>query len=431
MMKTVWIWNHYASRLLVEPSGRHYYFAKYLKKAGYNPIIFCASTVHSSQEVLDVDKVYSKRVIDGISVIVVKTRSYTGNGRKRILNMVDYYRNVQKAAKEIAVLDGLPSIVYASSVHPLTLVAGEKTAKGLGVPCVCEVRDLWPASLIAYGMINEKGLLARILYRCEHRIYKRADALIFTFGGGKCYITDKKWDKQIHCGDIDLDKVFHVNNGVDLESFDINRATFQIVDEDLDNKETFKCIYTGSIRTVNRIDQLVDVAQCLQGKKGAKNIKVLIYGRGDKELELKNRVRAEGLQNVVFKGFVEKKYIPYVLSKGDLLLMHVSTSHEVDCISKYGQSLNKSFDYLAAGKPILNVYSGSPEHDYIEANGAGISQVFRNSEEYAATILDYAYLENEEYEGCCLNARKTAEEQYNYPVLTEKLMSMFDYASHK
>ena len=78
----------------------------------------------------------------------IKARKYQGNGKQRVLNMVDFYRNVKKAAVEFAKKNAKPDIIYASSVHPLALVAGIQLAKKFGVKCICEVRDLWPESIV-------------------------------------------------------------------------------------------------------------------------------------------------------------------------------------------------------------------------------------------------------------------------------------------
>ena len=43
MGKTFWIMNHYASHMLFDKGGRHYWFAKYLDRAGYQPVVFCAN----------------------------------------------------------------------------------------------------------------------------------------------------------------------------------------------------------------------------------------------------------------------------------------------------------------------------------------------------------------------------------------------------
>lgn len=48
--------------------------------------------------------------------------------------------------------------------------------------------------------------------------------------GGKEYIKDKGWDKA-----IDLRKVHHINNGVDLEEFEYNKRNNHVCDEDLES----------------------------------------------------------------------------------------------------------------------------------------------------------------------------------------------------
>ena len=64
-------------------------------------------------------------------------------------------------AKEYAKSNGKPDIILASSVHPFTLVAGIKIAKKFGVPCICEVRDLWPESIVAYGALKKRSMIAK------------------------------------------------------------------------------------------------------------------------------------------------------------------------------------------------------------------------------------------------------------------------------
>jgi hypothetical protein len=43
--------------------------------------------------------------------------------------------------------------------------------------------------------------------------------------GGKDYIKEKKWDIE-QGGKIDINKVYYINNGVDLQDFDSNRINF-------------------------------------------------------------------------------------------------------------------------------------------------------------------------------------------------------------
>lgn len=80
------------------------------------------------------------------------------------------------------------------------MVAGIQIAKRLGVPCICEVRDLWPESLVAYGIIGRHNPITKLLYQGEKWIYKQANAIIMTWEGGKDYIIEKGWNTEIDIG---------------------------------------------------------------------------------------------------------------------------------------------------------------------------------------------------------------------------------------
>ena len=297
-MKTnIWILNHYASDMYFDHGGRHYNFAKFLRRAGYAPVIFGANSKHGKAErFFETDALWEEHVAEEIDTpfVFVRARTYTGNGKQRVLNMIDFYRNVKKAAKEYAAQHGRPDVIFASSVHPLTLVAGIQLAKQFGVKCVCEVRDLWPESIVVYSnRFTKDNPLIKLLYRGEKWIYKRADALVFTMEGAYDYITEQGWEK-----DIPRSKVHYINNGVDLEQFDYNTEHFHVDDPDLDDPNTFKVVYTGSIRKVNNLGLLLDAAKCVTDPR----VKFLIWGDGDEREVLERRVRDAGLTNVVFKG---------------------------------------------------------------------------------------------------------------------------------
>ena len=155
MKKKIWIMNHYATNSFYNKGGRHYWFAENLLEKGYDPTIFCANTRHDSKDIIEIDKnKYLKMTIENIPYVFVKTAEYKGNGIQRIKNMVGLYKNLFSVSKEYAIINGKPDVIFASSVHPLTLVAGIKIAKKFGVPCICEVRDLWPESIVEYGFFK-------------------------------------------------------------------------------------------------------------------------------------------------------------------------------------------------------------------------------------------------------------------------------------
>lgn len=418
MKQNIWIWNHYATNMFFDQAGRHYWFAENLIKEGYKPTIFCASTNHFSDNHIDTKgDQYSKDSVNDIPFVFVNTPEYRGNGKKRVFNMLAFYKGLFKVAKEYAELNGKPDVIIASSVHPLTLVAGIKLAKKFGVPCICEVRDLWPETLIAYGKLDRNNLITKVLYMGEKWIYKNSNSLVFTMEGGKDYIKEQCWD-QDHGGPIDINKVHHINNGVNLNAFKYNKEHYQLQDEDLDNSNTFKVIYAGSIRQVNNVRSIVDAAMEIQ-KLGAGDVKFIIYGDGSDRKYLEDYCNDNGINNVVFKGFVEKKRIPYILSKSDLNILHF----DQNSIKKYGASLNKLFEYFASAKPILSDCQFG--YDLVEKYDAGIVVDNADAKLIAEKILVLKNMNEDEYLSLCNKALKAAKD-YDFKNLTSKLINIIE-----
>ena len=413
-MKTnIWIMNHYAGSMYFNRGGRHYNFAKYLRRAGYEPVIFGAISKHGSAECFfETDALWEERIAEEIDTpfIFVRARTYTGNGKQRVLNMIDFYRNVKKAAKEYAAQHGKPNVIYASSVHPLTLVAGLQLAKHFGVKCVCEVRDLWPESIVVEGVAGPYNPAVIALRILERWIYKSADSLIFTMESAYDYIEEHHWEK-----DVPMSKVFYVNNGVDLETYDRNRTEKTIEDPDLTDPNVFKVVYAGSMRPSNSPEMILDCAEKLRAYP---KICFLMYGGGELLEDIRQACEERGLSNCKIKGPVSKEYIPYILSCSDLNLLNYPL--KAGDLYKYGSSQNKLFEYMASGKPILS--NVAMKNDIVLRYGCGVSRAMETSEEYAEEILKMYRLPKEEYVQMCRNGRQAARD-YDFPALTKKLLA--------
>lgn len=413
MRKNVWIWNHYATNMFFDQAGRHYWFAENLIKEGYKPTIFCASTNHFSDNHIDIKgSRYSLDSVNNIPFVFVITPEYKGNGKKRVLNMISFYRGLFKTAKEFAELTGKPDVIIASSVHPLTLVAGIKIAKKFDIPCICEVRDLWPESIVAYGSLKRNSVVAKLLYQGEKWIYKKANSVIMTWEGGSQYIKDQGWDNQ-----IDLNKVKHISNGVIIDSFDKNSKEYQIEDADLNDKNYKNLVYAGSIRRVNNLGLLLDAAKKIQQKD--QQVRFLIYGSGNEKEKLENRCKEEGINNVIFKGRVEKRMIPSILKRSYANILHNSSTS----LDKYGQSQNKFFEYLAAGRCVIQTYTTG--YSVLDKYNCGVSASKQNPEEVAKTILEICR-DGEKANKMGRNARQAAYE-FDFKKLTNKLIEIIEY----
>lgn len=413
MKRNIWILNHYATQQSKNRGGRHYWIAETLIEYGYSPTIFCASTLHGLDEAIDTyGKNYIINEVDNIPFIFVKTPKYKDNGISRINNMAAFYRRLFPVAKRYAIKHGKPDVILASSVHPLTLVAGINIARKFDIPCICEVRDLWPESIVAYGILKRDSIITKLLYMGEKWIYKNADAIIMTWEGGKDYIKEQGWDK-----DIDLSKISHINNGVAIDTFDKNSRNNVISDKNLSDKSFKNVIYTGSIRKVNNLGILLDAAKVIKNK-GFDDIRFLIYGSGDQLEMLKERCKIEDINNVIFKGQVHKKYVPYILKNSHVNILHNSSTS----LDKYGQSQNKLFEYLAAGKCIVQTYTTG--YSILNKYNCGISVPVQSPEGIAKAVIKAC---NNETLNKTMgkNARKAAYD-YDFGVLTKKLIDIVE-----
>ena len=405
-MKNIWIINHYAAPPQYETRVRNNVMAKYLERKGYNVKIFSASTIHNTNINLieDKRKLFVEKRYDELDFVHIRTSNYTGNGISRVINMLQFPFRLLRVAKKV---DQKPDVIICD-LEAIFSWSPYLVAKKFKSKFILEVRDLWPESIVVHMNISKRNPIIRMLYRLEKWAYKKSDKLIFSMEGGKDYIVDKGWDK-----DIDMTKVYHINNGVDIEQFNYNKENYITKDDDLDNKKTFKVMYAGSVRQANHVEQIVDTAEIIM-KKVNSDIQFLIYGDGSAREELEEYCLNHNINNIKFKGHLDKEYIPYILSQGQLNIIVGKDSY----LYKYGLSLNKMFDYFASGKPILsNIECG---YDLLEKYNCGETVKGGSSESLAEGILRFYNMPKEEYNIYCKNALKAAQD-FDFKILTDKL----------
>ena len=401
----IWLINHYAVPPKYYPLARQTCFAKYLMEMGHTVTIFAASTVHNSTMNLITDgRPWREETVDGVHYVYIKCMGYQGSGLKRIYNICEFAWKLPGVCRRFP----KPDAIVATSMPPTSCAVGIHLARKYKCKGIAEIADLWPESIVAYGIAGPHNPAVIGLRWLEKWIYTHADDVVFTMEGAYDYIVEQGWEKK-----IPRSKVHYINNGVDLEAFQYNREHFQVDDPDLQNPDVFKVVYTGSIRKVNNLGALLDAAKLITNPK----VKFLIWGDGDERPALEQRVRDEKIDNVVFKGKVEKKYIPHIVSQADFNFAHNTPSP----LFRFGISFNKIFDYFAAGKPVLTDFP-CPYNPVIQAN-AGCAVENATAGEVAQAIEKMATLEEEKYMNFCSNALHAAE-VYDFRNLTKKLIEI-------
>lgn len=406
----IWIINHYALPPSLGGLNRHYYFSKYLQQMGHSVRIFTASAIHNTDiNMIEDDFNYIEKIVDGIEYTYVQTNSYKKNGLSRIRNMLEFPLRVWKVCRKFP----KPDVIYTSSPTPFAAVAALRIAQKLEIPCIVEIRDLWPESIVAYQKRSRNNPAILALYQLEKWIYKKADRLIFLKEGDKDYLKERGWDNQ-----IDLGKVYYINNGVDIEEYDRNAHENILQDVELDRDDTFKVVYAGSLRAANNLLPVVKAAEILRNE-GADNIHIFLYGAGGDLPLLRKYKEDHGLSNVHIKGQVNKKYIPFILSKSDISLVHVKHT----AITRFGPSLNKLFEYMAAGKPILSDWPCG--YDLVKRYECGAVIPSQTPDTIAEGIKWMAQLPKDTATQYGRNARQAAE-NFDFKKLTGKLLEILE-----
>jgi len=405
---TIWLIQQHSMPPELGHYNRQNNFGKYLKRDGYRPIAFAGSKLHNSdvQMITDGSK-YRMYTKSDCPFCFIRTCDYGESKKKRIIADFQFHWRLYRIRKKFP----KPDLVLGSSSYMLSACLAIIFARKFKCRSIVEVRDLWPQAIVDYLGFSPKNPIIKILYQVEKWMYTNADELVFTMEGAKDYIIEHGLDKA-HGGTVDLKKAHHINNGVDLEKFIEARDQNHFYDEDLADPDKLCIVYTGSVRKVNRLEYMLDIAKYFAGT----NVYFLIWGQGNERERLEKKAREEGIVNIKFKGHAEKNKIPSILSQADFLFLHF----EYKPLVKYGYSPNKLFDYFAAQKPIIS--DVDCKYELVRSNQVGI--VVPNDDAEMASRFIKEMIENKE--NLELYKRNIAEvvKQYDFANLTKKLESL-------
>lgn len=266
------------------------------------------------------------------SIITVRTVGYKSNSLLRILNWLSYCAG--------ALFRGLttqkPDVVYASSPHLLTALAGWLVARTRGVAFVLEVRDLWPEVLASMGRMHRGSRLYRVLEGLERWLYRTADRIVVLAEGTREVI--------IGYG-INPEKIAFLPNCSETDDF--ARPAPRAHLRKRFGFQGLVFVYAGAHGPANGLDVLLSAAGELQD--ALPKARIVLVGDGPSKPELVRHAQLNKLSNILFMDPVSKQEMPALLGAADVGL-HVLADVP---LFRYGVSPNKLFDYMAAGLPVI------------------------------------------------------------------------------
>jgi glycosyltransferase involved in cell wall biosynthesis len=285
--------------------------------------------------------------MDGIRVVRVKTYITANEGfLRRTLDYVSYV----PGALYFALREQRPDVVISSSPQLFVAVAGVAYSVFRRVPHVFELRDLWPASILATSSIKP-GRLYRMLERLELFLYRRSRRVLS--------FTNAFRDDLASRG-VPQDKIDVVINGASLDIFAPQEQRDPAIESQLGVHGHFVVGYLGTLGLAHGLENVVEAAELLKDEP----ITFLFVGGGAARAGIEQLVLERKLTNVILAPRVPKEVLPRYWSVCDASLVHLKNDPLFASVIP-----SKIFESMAVGLPIV----------YVGPEGEG-SQIVREHE---------------------------------------------------
>ena len=400
-MRVIYFHQHFTTPKM-GGATRSYEFAQRLLQRGHKVTM----VVGGSEGMLNLTKTNKKGVfrgdIDGIDVIQIALPYSNNDG---LLQRTKVF--VKFAWKSIYYAMNEDYDIAYSTTTPLTAGIPCIIAKLLrGKKYIFEVRDLWPELPKALGMKNPfalwgMGILEKISYR-------NACACV-GLAPGICEGIAKKSQKN--------KEIVLIPNGCDLNLFlpgkrsDLNIEGVSPTD--------IVAVFTGAHGVANGLSAVLDAAKLLLENQRF-DIKFVFVGEGKQKQMLIDRAKKENLTNCIFLDNMPKTQLTKIVCSADVgmqILANIPAFY-------YGTSPNKFFDYITAGRPVLNNYPGWLAEMIVE-NKCGVVVQPNNPHSFVEGLI-YLADNPDEREKMGENSRILAEKEFSRDILGNRFVDFVE-----
>lgn len=342
-------------------------------------------------------------LIDGIRVNRVPLYpSHDGSGVKRALNYVSF--------AVTSCLFGLfmakkAQVIYA--YHPPLTVGISAVFIGFfrRIPVVYDIQDMWPDTLQATGMLNNKKALAFVASICGW-IYRRASALVVLSPGFK---------KLLLARGVPAHKVSVIYNWCDASAL----IQPQIVNKrPIEMENHFNVVFAGTMGKAQALDSVLKAAAVVQ--KTNTKVKFVFVGGGVEVEHLKTVARELLLNNVLFIPRMPMSEVGQVLVAADVLLVHLRNDPLFEITVP-----SKTQAYMAVGKPILMAVSGDAAN-LIEEASCGLAVQAENETAIAEAVLTLAAMPYDALVAMGRRGAKYYQEDLSLEVGVKKFVEVFE-----
>lgn len=358
-----------------EPTFKGLVFARELVRQGFEVEVLTGFPNYPGGKVYPGYKIklLQREIVDDVEVTRVPL--YPNHGQsaiKRVLNYASFSAS--------ALLYGLfvakrADVIYA--YHPPLTVGITASLIRLfrRVPVVYDIQDMWPDTLRATGMINNRRALKVVEAVCQW-VYRGVDHIVVLSPGFKRLLVQRG---------VPATKVDVIYNWADEAGLAAPQGQLPT---GFPGPTQFRILFAGNMGKAQALDTVLDAAVLLQ--KLGKQICFVMLGGGVEVSRLKLRATELQLGNVVFLPSVPMAEVGTLLNEADALLVHLRKDPLFEITIP-----SKTQAYMTAGKPLLMAVNGDAA-DLVLRSGGGLVAESENAEALAAAAQALAALAPEQ-----------------------------------
>lgn len=340
--------------------------------------------------------------IDGIRVVRVKSYITANEGfLRRTLD----YMSFMVTGFAMGLFERRPDVVVATSPQFFCAIGGWALSVAKWRPFVFELRDLWPASIVAVGAMDKSPAI-RMLERIELFLYRRAAAIVS--------VTESFREDLVARG-IPREKIHVVINGVDLGRYEPRPRDAALAQEfGLEGK--FVAGYVGTHGMAHALPKVLEAAERLKHRD---DIAFFFAGAGAHRGVVEQLVAERGLSNVRLIPRQPKERMPALWSVCDVAIVPLRDNPVFATVIP-----SKIFESMGMGVPILMSLPEGEATRIIRETGSGVCVPPEDPEAMAAAIVELA-----ENPGKVAQLRATARSvapQFSRDQLAERMAEILD-----
>jgi len=400
MNKTIWVFNQFAGHPESGWGERHYYFARYWIQQGYRVVIFSGSFNHMFRNLPETHGNLTTQMVDGVEFCWVKVPVYHPQSVLRFWSMLVFAWKTLWLKTSVY---GTPLAILVSSmpIFPI-LSALIKRSFLKNTKVVFEIRDIWPLSLQYLSNISAYHPAVIFIGWFEKIGYRRSDVVVSLLPNAREHI-EAVAKKTVNFQ--------YIPNGIE-EALLVDEALDPTITEQIP-KDKFITGYTGTMALANALESFVETAHLLKNQADIHFVLV-----GDGYLKAKLQEIASGLSNITFIPKIRKNQVQNILKHFDICFVGRNDSP----LFKHGVSANKYFDYMLAGKPVLD--ANNLIKDPVELSGCGIIVKPESAEALAEGLMKLYNMPKDDLMAMGGKGKKYVQEQHSLQNLAGQYLTI-------